>query len=346
MPLTFGFALPTHAGRRLAYDEADRVRALAERAETLGFDALWVCEHLLRAPLIYNVSFLSPLAVLAHVAARTRRIRVGTAVLVLPLRQPVVLAKELATLDFLSGGRLVLGVGTGWDAQEFDACGVPLTERGSRTDEGLTLLRRLLTEEHVTFEGTHHRVRDVTIDPRPLRLPAIWIGGGSKIGDPAAADKPRMARSVLERIRREADVWITRPTEQSLILSDLAEVRRACADRERAGRPLGLAHMNFVHVVETEDRDAALAVQRTHFDRIMGTHRPFEAVEASYLMGTPTEIVAKLQRLRQAGFEHFILTPLVTDMEQLELIHARVVHPLASAPAAHDGEERIDVHAR
>jgi alkanesulfonate monooxygenase len=346
MALTFGFALPTHAGRRLAYDEADRLRALAERAEALGFDALWVAEHLLRAPLIYNVSFLSPLTVLAHVAARTRRIRVGTAILVLPLRQPVVLAKELATLDFLSGGRLVLGVGTGWDAQEFEACGVPLRERAARTDEGLALLRRLLTEERVTFEGAHHRVRDVTIDPRPLRVPEIWIGGGSKIGDPDAADKPRMARSVLERIRREADVWIARPTEQSLILSDLAEVRGACADRARDGRPLGLAHMNFVHVVDTEDREAALAVQRVPFERIMGTHRPFASVEASYLLGTPAEIVAKLQRLREAGFEHFILTPLVTDPEQLELIHDRVVRPLAGAPAAHDGKERVDVHAR
>jgi alkanesulfonate monooxygenase SsuD/methylene tetrahydromethanopterin reductase-like flavin-dependent oxidoreductase (luciferase family) len=104
--------------------------------------------------------------------------------------------------------------------------------------------------------------------------------------------------------------------------------------------------MNFVHVVETEDREAALAVQRAHFERIMGTHRPFAAVEASYLMGTPAEIVAKLQRLRQAGFEHFILTPLVTDVEQLELIHARVVRPLAGAPAPPDRKERVDVHTR
>src|SRR5690242_1626754 len=237
MTAIFGLALPTHVARRPGPQTAARLRDLATRAESLGFDGLWVAEHLLRAPLIYDVSFLSPLTVLAHVAACTRTIRIGTAILVLPLRQPILLAKELATLDVLSGGRLVLGVGTGWDADEFAACAVPLAERGPRTDETLHLLRRLLTEETVTFEGRFHRVGDVSIDPQPARFPEVWIGGGSKIGDPASADKPRMARSVLERIRRDADVWVARPTDQSLILADLADVRRACADR---ARPLAL----------------------------------------------------------------------------------------------------------
>jgi probable F420-dependent oxidoreductase len=340
MTTTFGLALPTHVTRRPGPGEAGRLRDLATRAESLGFDGLWVAEHLLRAPLIYDVSFLSPLGVLAHVAACTRTIRVGTAVLVLPLRQPVVLAKELATLDFLSGGRLVLGVGTGWDADEFAACAVPLVERGPRTDEALALLRRLLTEEKVTFDGRFHHVHDVTIDPRPARALEVWLGGGSKIGDPASADKPRMARSVLERIRREADVWVARPTDQALILADLAQVRRACADR---GRPLGLAHFNFVHVVETDDRAVALAAQRIEFERVMGTHRPFAAVEASYLLGTATDIRAKLGRLVEAGFTHFILGPLTTDREQLELIHDEIVRPLADG--AREGKEHRDAHA-
>ena len=327
--MTVGLALPTYCGRRLERDEAERLRAVAERAEALGFDTLWVAEHLLRAPLIYDVAFLSPLTVLAHVAARTRRIGLGTAILVLPLRQPVMLAKELATLDALAGGRLVLGVGTGWDAAEFDAAGVPLRERAGRTDECLALLRRLLTESDVTFTGKYYRVRDVTIDPQPARLPEIWVGGGSKIADPAAADRPQMAPSVLARIRREADVWVTRPTDQALILADLALVREACAQRE--GRPLGVAHFNFVHVVETDDRDAALSVQRPFFERLMGTHRPWSAVEASYLMGTAADIVAKLSRLKRAGVDHFILAPLVADLAQVELIDALVVRPLTGA---------------
>jgi probable F420-dependent oxidoreductase len=329
MTMEFGIALPTSAHARPEYEEAGRLRAMAERAEELGFEGVWVCEHLLRAPLIYGVSFLSPLSVLAHVAARTRRIRLGTAVLILPLRNPVLLAKELATLDLLLEGRLVLGVGTGWDAREFEACGVPLRERAGRTDEGLSLLRRLLSEESVSFRGKHYDVRDVTIEPRPRRFPEVWIGGGSKMADPAAADKPVLAPSVLARIQREADVWIARPTDQSLILADLEQVRAACHSPEREGRPLKCAHFNFLHVVDTDDRDEALGAQRDVFGRVMGAHRPFDVLERCYLMGTPAEIVAKLARLGRAGFEYFILAPLVSDVGQVELIRSRIVAPLA-----------------
>jgi probable F420-dependent oxidoreductase len=327
MPVTVGLALPVFASPVADHREGGRLRAMVERAEALGFDGLWVAEHLLRAPLIYDVSFLSPLGVLAHVAARTRRVRLGTSILVLPLRHPVLLAKELATLDLLTEGRLVLGIGTGWDAREFEACGVPLRERGARTDEALTLVRRLLTEETVTFTGRHYRVRDVTIEPRPPRFPEVWVGGGSKMADPAAADRPAMAASVLARIVREADVWIARPTDQALVLSDLAQVRAACAGRARG--PLRLGHFNFLHVVDTGDHDEALRAQQPHYQRVMGTHRPPAALEACYLMGTPAEIVAKLGRLRQAGVTEFILAPLRGDEAQVELVHALIASPLA-----------------
>lgn len=330
-PITVGLALPTFAGPAADHREAARLRALAERAEALDYDGLWVAEHLLRAPLIYGVSFLSPLPVLAHIAARTRRIRLGTAILVLPLRDPVLLAKELATLDLLAEGRLVLGIGTGWDAHEFETCGVPLGERGRRTDEALALLRRLLTEDGVTFKGHHHRVRDVTIDPRPARFPEVWVGGGSKMTDPDAADRPAIARSVLARIRREADVWVTRPTDPTLILSDVAQVRAACAGRERG--PLRIGHFNFVHVVDTDDRDKALRAQLPHYERVMGAHRPVAALEACYLMGTPGDIVRKLGRLRRAGVTEFILGPLTSDEAQVELIQALVARALAAVEA-------------
>ncbi len=331
MSVTIGLAVPTFAGPLADHGEARRLRAVAERAETLGFAGLWVAEHLLRAPLIYGVSFLSPLSVLAHLAARTQRIRLGTAILVLPLRDPVVLAKELATLDLLAEGRLALGVGTGWDAHEFESVGVPLRERGSRTDEALALLRRLLTEERVTFAGRHHRVRDVTIDPRPPRFPEVWVGGGSKMADPDAADRPAMAPAVLARIRREADVWVTRPTDEALILSDIGQVRAACAGRERG--PLRLGHFNFVHVVDTRDREEATRAQRPHYERVMGAHRPPAALEACYLMGTPAEIVERLCRLRRAGVTEFILGPLTSDEAQIELIEGLIARPLAAREA-------------
>lgn len=331
LPATVGLALPTFTGSLADPREAMRLRAMAGRAEALGFDGLWVAEHLLRAPLIYEVSFLSPLTVLAHVAACTRRIRLGTAILVLPLRDPVILAKELATLDLLAEGRLALGVGTGWDAHEFETCGVPLRERGSRTDEGLELLRRLLTEERVTFTGRHYRVRDVSIDPRPAHFPEVWVGGGSKMADPDSADLPKIAPSVLARIRRDADVWVTRPTEQALILSDIRQVQAACATRARG--PLRMAHFNFLHVVDTDDREKALRAQRVWYERVMGTHRSFSALEACYLMGTPVEMVEKLRALHRAGVTEFILGPLTSDEAQLELVDALVARALVAKEA-------------
>jgi len=329
MTLKFGVALPTAAPSWPDYREAERLCEMAVRSEELGFDGVWVYEHLLRAPLIYGVSFLSPLSVLAHIGARTRTVRLGTSILVLPLRNPVLLSKELATLDLLVGGRLVLGVGTGWDAQEFEACGVPLKERAGRTDEGLRLLRRLLTEESVSFRGKYYDVRDISIEPRPRRFPEVWIGGGGKMADSAAADKPVMAPSVLARIRREADVWIARPTDQSLIMTDLAQIHEACDARGQEGWPLRLAHINFLHVVDTDSRAEALRLQRPVFERVMGTHRPFEILERCYLMGTPADIAAKLWRLVQAGIEYFILAPLVNDVAQVELIRSRIVASLA-----------------
>lgn len=331
MPLTVELVLPTFSEVRMDYGAAARLRAMADRAEAVGLDGLWAAEHVLRAPLIYGVSFLSPLPVLALAAARTRRVRLGTSILILPLRDPVLLAKELATLDVLAEGRFVLGVGTGWDAREFEACRVPLRERAGRTDEGLALLRRLLTEDNVTFHGKYYDVRDVTIEPRPPRFPDVWIGGGSKIADPDAADKPVMAASVLARIIREADVWIARPTDQDLILADLRQVKAAASTREREGRPLRLAHFNFVHVVDTNDRERALRVQRPHLERVMGTHRPFSAIEASYLLGTPADIVGKLERLRQAGVEHFLLGPLTDEVAQADLINTLIGVPLREA---------------
>ncbi len=123
----------------------------AERAEALGFDSLWAGEHVL-----FHTETVSAIVLLAGLAARTGRIRLGTAIYLLPLRHPVLAAKDLATLDHVAGGRLVVGVGLGGEyPREFAGCAVPLGERGARTDEALALLRRLWREERVTAAGAH-----------------------------------------------------------------------------------------------------------------------------------------------------------------------------------------------
>jgi probable F420-dependent oxidoreductase len=324
--VNIGVNLPSYAWPAITPADGRRLIRFAQAVEERGFDSIWVSEHLQRAPLIYNVSWLSPLLVLANIAGCTRRVRLGTCVLLLPLRNPVMLAKELATLDLLAEGRFVLGAGTGWDRREFELCGVPLPERVGRMDECLKILRLLLTQERVTFEGKYYRFRDATIDPRPARFPEVWIGGGSKAADPEAADKAQLAQSVLRRICREADVWVSRPAvRQELILSDLSQIRHALAQEGRDPGAIRFAHLNFVHLVDTGYREKAIEVQRPLFELVMGTHRPFELLRECYLLGTPDDVLERIETLRKEGLEHLILTPLVDDVEQLDLWVKRLV---------------------
>jgi len=204
--MQLGVHLP-HVGH-LAGREA--VEAVARRAEELGFHSLWVSDHIViprqisgqylgsssgRFPVGPDTPFLEPLMTLAFAAACTRDIRLGTSVLVLPMRHPVVVAKELATLDVLSGGRLIVGVGAGWLAEEFAALGVPLRGHGPRTDEYLEALRRLWTEDDPTLHGRYMRVEGIGFAPKPVQRPhpPIWVGGA--------------AEGALRRAGRFGDAW-------------------------------------------------------------------------------------------------------------------------------------------
>lgn len=163
-----------------------QVAALGELAEELGFDSIWTMDHLFNVGYIRDRledrPYYHPLATLSFLAARTRRILLGTSVLVLPYHNPVELAKYAATLDQMSGGRLVLGVGAGGLAEEFEALGVPFRQRGSLTNESMRLMKELWTNPRPAFQGRRWRFRDVLFSPRPLQQPHIplWVGGASE----------------------------------------------------------------------------------------------------------------------------------------------------------------------
>src|ERR1700691_2144355 len=147
--MQLGIHLP-HAGEQAT---PALIRRLAMRAEALGFADVWVSEHIIvpRAKFPRSPLFYDPVLTLTWIAAVTERVRLGTSVLVLPMRHPLPLAKELATLQILSGGRLILGAGVGWLEEEFAALGVPFNERGRRMDEGIALMRAAWTEDPITF---------------------------------------------------------------------------------------------------------------------------------------------------------------------------------------------------
>ncbi len=177
--MQLGIHLP-HVGRKAG---PASIRQAAIQAEALGFADVWVSEHIILpsgAPYPPSAIFYDPVLTLTWAAAVTSRVRLGTSVLVLPMRHPLPLAKELATLQLLSEGRLILGGGVGWLEAEFKACGVPFKERGRRMDEGLAMMRAVWTEDPVTFPTRYiaAEITDMRMRPLPLPIP-IWIGGSS-----------------------------------------------------------------------------------------------------------------------------------------------------------------------
>ena len=177
----FGVFLPSYTWPG---DGLERVRGLldfAREVERLDFDSIFITDHVIAAKHFYDVSWLDSLTTLTFVAAVTERVRLGTSILILPLRHPVILAKQIATLEYLSQERYIIGGGVGWYGPEFEAVGTHKSERGRRSDEVLDVLRGLLTQEDFSYEGEFYRLRDVTIDPRPSRMPDVWIGGGMQL---------------------------------------------------------------------------------------------------------------------------------------------------------------------
>ena len=152
--MDFGWRVPSYAGPLTTAASARRLVPYFARVEEAGFSGLWVIDHLLVAPNVYSVAWQDPMVTLAVAAGATERIRLGTAILCAPFRHPTITAKEVASLDSLSGGgRVILGIGTGHDDMEFASVGLARRERGRRTDEALELIKLLLSTDEVSFRG-------------------------------------------------------------------------------------------------------------------------------------------------------------------------------------------------
>lgn len=173
---------------------------ITRAAEDLGYETAWLPDHIL-PPEEYGTTYggvYEPLITIAHLSALTSRLRFGTSVLVSALRSPFVLAKQTATIDRLSGGRITLGIGIGWDRTEFANLGVAFGERAPRTDEGLRLLRHLFETGHGPFEGDYYGFAEGVFGPRPLGPIPLMVGGNSD--------------AALRRVARYADVWQSLPS--------------------------------------------------------------------------------------------------------------------------------------
>jgi probable F420-dependent oxidoreductase len=300
------------------------VREFARAAEDLGFGSLWITDHIVTARRFYRVSWLDSLMTLSHVAAVTERVRLGTSILILPVRPPAVLAKEIATLHWLSGNRYIYGIGTGWYGPEFEACGVQKKDRGARTDEVLAATRELFDGPDVHFHGSHYDLDGVTVEPHLDSPPPVWVAGGSQLSHETSPEFGGMHPNVLRRIA-SADGWIARPTcPPDLIAQDLAEIRAA---RASDALPITVAHENFTWIEESNDRAAVTAIQQQRFGTIVSDERPWEYVEQVYMPGTVDEIQAKVQARVDVGVEYMMLHTLTADIGQARLIAKHIVEP-------------------
>ena len=329
----FGVFLPSYVWEGDGAERARGIKAFARTVEELGFDSLFITDHLLAARRFYSVSFLEPLSALAVAAGATERVRLGTSILIMPLRNPVILAKELATMQFLSEGRVILGAGVGWNDAEYDAVGVRKSERGKRTDEMLDIMLPLLQGETVTYHGRFYSVDDVFIEPISAR-PEIWIGGGSQLADPKSPDLPRFVESVKARVLR-VDGWIPRPTcPPDDIARDWGELRAYYRDHDRDPSECVVAHENFLHLALTTNPAKAREEQHRAFLRVMSNVRGERYLESVYLFGTPDEVVASLQARIDAGVEYFMLHTLTPDPGQLRHWVDEVIPALRFPPTA------------
>lgn len=276
MKVRIGFGLGTHT----TTNDAGSFGSLVDALEDLRFDSLWLSERLTGdAP--------DPLTALAFAAGRTRKLKLGTSVLVIPGRNPVVLAKEMASLDRLSDGRFLPAVGLGApNPVEHGAFGVERGERAAFFDEALGLMRRLWTEDHVTHTGARFAVADLTLRPRPVQAPIdVWLGG--------------QAPSELRRVGRLGDGWLPSFCTVDDVAEGWAAVTNAAAAHDRTIDPEHLGAL--VAYSHTGVPDAVRA--------LLGRRRPDLDPEAVVPVGLAA-LRARLEAFTTVGASKFVVLPL------------------------------------
>ena len=268
----------------------------ARDMERLGYESLWASDHIViphtirsrypysdtgQFPLAADATFLEPLTALAMVAGVTERVKLGTTVLVLPHRHPVLAAKMLATLDHLSGGRVILGAGVGWMREEIELLGAPFDARGAWSDEAIRIMRACWRDERTRFHGRFFSFDDIGCFPKPMRgdIP-IWMGGHSK---PA-----------LRRIVALADGWHAAFPTAAGLESGLAELRAECARQKRRFEELAITLR------------AGLAIRTSA-----------GGPDRKALQGTPEEIVADLKAFKALGVSHVLMEASHRDLGQM-----------------------------
>lgn len=306
---TFGIA----ARNFVAYPDMPDARALVDygvKVEELGYDSVWVWDHMLLG-VDPNFPIIDSLTVLTGIAARTSRIKMGTGILVLPLRNPVALAKQLASMDQLSQGRLVMGMAAGWYKREFDAVGIPFDKRGKLMDENLEIMTRLWTEHKVDGEYMNHNISAAVMYPKPYQQPRmpILIGGYVDV--------------VLKRAAVKGDGWLTYFYKPEDFKRSWDKMRNFAAEAGKDPDTLMNASQLPIYVGKSK-----AAIQDDMMDWLnkewdFPSHS--DCSRESAIMGTVDECVEQLREHIKVGVQKIIFVPYKYQMDQVEIIAKEII---------------------
>jgi probable F420-dependent oxidoreductase len=306
---TFGIAVQNFT----AYPQMPDAKALVEygvRMEQLGFDSLWVWDHILLG-VEPNFPIIESLTLLTAIAARTSRIKLGTGILVLPMRNPVILAKQLASMDLLSDGRLLMGMASGWYRREFNAIGVPFEQRGKIMDESLDILKRFWTEHMVSGKFSRYDIPAGVMYPKPVQKPRppILIGG--------------YVDRVLKRAAVDGDGWLTYFYRPESFAKSWGKIRNFAA---AAGKnPDQLLNASQLPIYIGKSKQAVEAQMMEWLTKEWDFAAWSESTKESAIMGTTDECVEQLRAHLAVGTQKIIFVPYKYEPAQIETIAREII---------------------
>ena len=280
--MKIGYSLSNNQGM----EDIQGVIDLAARCEDLGFDSVWASEHVFNVSYVYDrigdKPYYEPLTVLTYVAAKTSTIGLGTSVLVLPYHNPIRLAKVAATLDVLSGGRVMLGVGVGVIEEELEAMGSPFAERGAITDEAIAIMKELWTKEDPSYQGKYHSFSGMKFTPKPVQKPhiPIIIGGTSK--------------AAIRRAARSGAAWHPTALSPEVLAQGMEYLKEQVVT---AGRDPSEVEVSV-----------SAAIGSTH------NHNRYSLGE------DPEEVLERAQKYQEMGVGRLVVSPNTRDQSQLRPI--------------------------
>ena len=302
----FGVTLPQI---KRSWEEA---RSAALEFDRLGFDSVWVCDHMYSVP-APHLPIFEAWTELAAVAAITENVELGTLVTPPFFRNPAVLAKQVATIDHISGGRSIVGLGAGWFQAEFEGTGSafpPLRERLRALDEAAEIMKRLFTEERVTFEGKHFQVHDAISEPKPVRRPPILIGGGGE-------------RVLMGIAARHADIWNNLAGFQPVLGQKVEALRKRCDELGRDFDSIEISQQCVV-VIAPDESSARSSLERAQ--KVYGGHMGAGLAEHG-VWGSPERVIECIERHLALGCTTFLIEFFGRDTREPARLFAEKVLP-------------------